>query len=260
MTKKLIVANWKMNPVHKIDAEELFTAVAAASLPQDVEVVISPPAIYLEPLSDLLSEHFAVKRTHLFLSAQDVFFKEAGAATGEISPAMLQDLGVRYSIVGHSERRAMGDDDIEIRRKVEALLADGIVPILCVGEPLEVRGLGAEESKNFVLAQLQADLPAPDSRFQIPDSVVIAYEPVWAISTATGHEDETPEDAVRMIIAIKDAMHSRFGREPRVLYGGSVAPANARDFLSRPEIDGVLVGKASLNAEEFSAILNAVHE
>lgn len=252
--QKLIVANWKMNPVHKEDAEALFRSVAGLSLPQNVEVVIAPPAIYLEPLRRILTAEFAIRETHLSLAAQDFFWKDEGAATGELSPVMLRDLGVKYAMVGHSEQRAMGEDDIAARRKTEAALRGGLAPLLCVGEPSEVRQLGFDEAKRFVLAQLAADLPDENVS---AERLVVAYEPVWAISTSEAHEDETPEDASMMIEAIGDYLRARFRGEFRVLYGGSVKADNARAFFSSAGINGALVGHASLDAEEFKKIVAA---
>jgi triosephosphate isomerase len=191
--------------------------------------------------------------TGVAYGAQDVSPHREGAYTGEVSARMLSDLGCRYAIVGHSERRRYhGESDTLVAEKAKRLLEEGITPILCVGEPLEVRERG--EAVPYTLAQLLGSLKGVEP--QSPDRLVIAYEPVWAIGTG---KNATPEDAEAMHQAIRQALAERYGEafasRVRVLYGGSVNPKNFADLLSMPNVDGGLVGGASLELESFLALL-----
>ena len=204
---------------------------------KNVEVVLAPPFIFLYKVYETL---YGGK---VKLAGQDVFWEKAGAYTGEVSPAQLKNLGAAYVIVGHSERRALGETDEIVGRKLTAVLEAGMTPILCVGEPADVRERGMEAAKEFVGKQLEV----------IEHKVfegIIAYEPVWAIGTGN---NATPGDAAEMITLIKSLVTSYRLPIP-VLYGGSVTSGNAGDFLNREEIDGLLVGGGSLNAEEFGEI------
>jgi triosephosphate isomerase len=226
-------------------------AFVAAFLPRvagvrDVEIVLAPPFTALAAVGAKLAG------SAVGLAAQNVNPEKQGAFTGEISPAMLVELGCRYGIVGHSERRALyGEDDALVARKAEALLAHGIRPIVCVGETLEQREGG--RSNAVVSAQLAgslATLPAERA-----DEVVVAYEPVWAIGTG---RTATPELAQEVHAVIRAELRARFGLAAdrmRIQYGGSVKPDNAARLLAQPDIDGALVGGASLEAESFSRIV-----
>ena len=196
-----------------------------------------PPSPYLFPIKE--------QNPKLTLGAQNVSFFEAGAHTGEVGRAILKDLGVEYVIIGHSERRARGEHDEEIRKKVIAALEAGLKPIVCVGEPLAVRELGHMGVEAFIKHQLSY-LPT-DQPF------VIAYEPLWAIGSG---DPATPEIASEMALFIKKRME-KLGITVSVLYGGSVKPNNAKSFLDVEGVDGLLVGGASLKVEEVQGIIDA---
>lgn len=243
--KSLIVANWKMN-TSLADANVLATMIVNGLRDVDnVTVVVCPPFVWLSEVADILAK----SSPQIFVGAQNCFYKENGAFTGEISAKMLESL-CQYIIVGHSERRKyFSETDSMISQKVEAVLAADITPILCVGEPIK-----KSDSIDLVVEQLKASLtgirPADYSR------IIVAYEPVWAISTETTGEIATGEYASLVCAAIKKAV----GKNVRVIYGGSVSEANVADFLSRPNIDGVLVGAASLKAKGFIALCKKVKD
>ncbi len=243
----LVAGNWKM---HKTVAEarELAAAVVHGTLPHGVEVALCPPFTALAEVSGVLADS-AVR-----LGAQDLFWEPQGAFTGEISPVMLRDFRCRYVIAGHSERRQhFGESDEVVAKKGKAAFAHGLIPIVCVGERLEERDAG--QTDRVVTRQLEiatAGLSVDQIR-----QLVVAYEPVWAIGTgraATGQEANRVSGMIRATLARKDpgaAEHSR------ILYGGSVTPDNAAEFSRLPEVDGALVGGASLDAQKFLAIVRA---
>ena len=248
-TRRPIVAgNWKM---HTTPAEGivLARAVLDAGLPTaEVDVVLCPPALGLVPLASVLAE------TPLRLGAQNVHWEDQGAVTGEISPAMLIGIA-EFAIVGHSERRAMfGDTDATVNRKIKTILAHELTPIMCLGESLEQRDAG--RTRAVVTEQTTAGLAGVTT--EQAAGTVIAYEPIWAIGTG---RNATPAQAEEAIGWIRDQVERDFGRETaaalRIQYGGSVNSGNCVDILSRPGIDGALVGGASLRAEDFVAIVRA---
>jgi triosephosphate isomerase len=229
--KKMIVGNWKCHPSSIKEAEELFRV-------SDREgVVVCPPFVFMSVGRDMLKK--------AVLGAQDIFWEE-GAFTGEISAPQVKDVGAFYVIVGHSERRAMGDTDDDVMKKAGAAVKAGLTAIVCVGEPAIVRAEGENDVKKFVTLQLSAIEP-----FITSGKIIIAYEPIWAIGTGNA---ATPDDAVSMISLIRSVA----GDGVKVLYGGSVSSLNAEDFLSRPEIDGLLVGGASSDPAEFGRLLAAI--
>jgi triosephosphate isomerase len=242
----IVAANWKMyKTVREAEAfvTDLLPRVASV---RDVEIVLAPPFTALAAVGAKL------RGSAVALAAQNVSPEKQGAFTGEISPPMLAELGCRYGIVGHSERRALyGEDDALVARKAEALLAHGIRPIVCVGETLEQREGG--RSFAVVSAQLAGSLAkVPAER---ADDVVVAYEPVWAIGTG---RTATPELAQEVHALIRAELRARFGSAAdriRIQYGGSVKPDNAASLLAQPDIDGALVGGASLEAESFARIV-----
>jgi len=247
MNRRILIAgNWKMNktPVETGDfIASFFPAIEGLSR---VEVAIFPPYTSLDRAGRLLAE------TTVRLGGQDLHFEPFGAYTGAISAAMLVSCGCRYVLVGHSERRRLfGDDDRIVRMKLEAALSSGLSPILCVGETVEERRAGTSDS--VVNGQLSAAL----ERFD-PERISIAYEPVWAIGTG---ETATPKIAQEMIGSIRRWIGFRFGESAadavRILYGGSVTPDNAAAILEEADIDGVLVGGASLDPARFAAIVRA---
>jgi len=246
--RPLVVANWKM---HKTVREAL--TYAEAFLPrareiEGVDLALAPPFTALEPLSR------ALLGSPVAWAAQNVHAEPAGAFTGEVSAPMLAELGCAFAIVGHSERRRLfGESSGFVARKVAALVAAGIRPILCVGEQLEEREAG--RAREVVERQLEESLPElPSGR---EDGLVVAYEPVWAIGTG---RTATPALAAEAHGWVRAALRSRYGGAAdriRIQYGGSVKPENASALLAEPEIDGALVGGASLDPESFAAIAAA---
>ena len=215
--------------------------------PLQSEAAVLPAFPILPVAKEVLAE------TQVGYGAQDVSAHKEGAYTGEVSARMLSDLGCRYAIVGHSERRRYHHEtDALVAEKAKRLLEEGITPILCVGEPLEVRERG--EAVPYTLAQLLGSLEGVNPPG--PEALVIAYEPVWAIGTG---RNATPQDAEAMHQAIRQALAELYGEEfarrVRILYGGSVNPKNFADLLSMPNVDGGLVGGASLELESFLALL-----
>jgi triosephosphate isomerase len=246
MRVPIIAANWKM---HKRVEEAIAFVEALAPRVQDLEgteIVLAPAYTALESLRG------AVSGTPIALAGQNVHSEAEGAFTGEISAGMLADVGCRYAIVGHSERRALfGESSTFVARKLHALLASEIRPIVCVGETLEERE--ADRTLDVIRTQLDeslADLP-PDRA----EEVVLAYEPVWAIGTG---RTATPEIAQEVHGAIRDHLKGRFpdaAARIRIQYGGSVKPSNIYALMEQPDIDGALVGGASLDPESFYAII-----
>jgi triosephosphate isomerase len=250
MRKPLIAGNWKMYK-NNTEAVELVRELAplVAGL-EDVEVAVCPPFTALADVSRLIADAAAT----ITLGAQDVYPADEGAFTGEISPPMLKALDVTYVIAGHSERREIiGEGDDLVAAKVRAVLDAGMTPILCVGETLEEREAGKAADK--VEGQLTVGLGAVETA-EIP-GMVIAYEPIWAIGTGM---TATPDDAQGMNSAIRRWVAGAFGDDAaasvRILYGGSVKPDNAAELMAMEDIDGALVGGASLKAADFAAIAN----
>jgi triosephosphate isomerase len=248
MRRKIIAGNWKMHMTHT-DAVSFVKRLQEelTMINTSYEVVVIPPFTSLSPVSTVIDKGI------LKLGAQNVFYEKEGAYTGEISPVMLKALGCDYVIVGHSERRKyFAESDEMIARKLKAVLIEGMTPILCVGETLEQREKGRH--KEVVESQLVSDL-AYLSVDEIK-RIVIAYEPVWAIGT--GH-NATPEQAQEMHEFIRNILEEKFGAsDVPILYGGSVKPENIRDISAMKDVDGALVGGASIKVESFvGIILNA---
>lgn len=240
--RKLLIANWKCNPDTAPRALALARKIhAGIPLGKGVDVAIAPPFPFLQLVSGAL--------TRAELGAQDLFWEDLGPYTGEVSWRQLKHFGVKYAIVGHSERRALlGETDEMINKKVHAAQGAGITPVLCVGEPKEVRKSGIAAAKRYVAAQLEKDLDGVRK-----GKIVIAYEPIWAIGTGT---PDSPKSAAEMIHYIKERVPHEMRKTLRVLYGGSLSAANADVFLKEPEIEGALVGGASLNPKDFIKIIN----
>lgn len=246
MRKPLLAANWKMNLTLN-EVKEFVNIIKKADIDyKERDVLIAPPYIYLQELKKSLKK---VK-----ISSQNIYFEESGAFTGEISPDMLISIGVDWTIVGHSERRQFfGDTDETINKKVLLSLQKGIKVILCVGEKLQEREAGIE--KELVISQLGMGLK--DVTSEMMKNIVIAYEPVWAIGTGKTAKSQDAED---MHKAIRDFLKGKFGRKisnnTRILYGGSVKPDNIKELMAMENIDGALVGGASLKADSFLKIVN----
>ncbi len=249
--RPLISGNWKMNLTH-LDAINLVQKLSysLADATRRVDVSVHPPFTALRSVQTILD----VDDVPIALGAQNVHWQAGGAYTGEISPAMLAKLNVRYVIVGHSERRQLfGETDEDVNKKVKAVLAAGMVPILCVGETLGEREEGRTAEK--VLGQLRAGLSGLDSAAIA--GMVVAYEPIWAIGTG---RTATPDDAQAVCAAVRRAIAADAGEAAaasvRIQYGGSVKAGNIAELMSGSDIDGALVGGASLDPEEFTAIVS----
>jgi triosephosphate isomerase (TIM) len=254
MRKKLFAANWKMN-LNPVEGRNLIAALRAvldpqaAALTRDREVLVAPPFLTIPAVSQALAG------STIALGAQNVHFQENGAFTGEIAPSMLQFFGVSHVIIGHSERRQIfGETDELISKRIAGAIANRLTPILCVGETLSQRDSGA--TLETVLGQLQKGLALIQS--DAASRIVIAYEPIWAIGTG---RNATPEQAQTVHGAIRELLSDSYGHDTaekiRVLYGGSVTPDNIDSLASKPDIDGALVGGASLKAESFARIVRA---
>ena len=247
MRRKFIAGNWKMNLDRKA-AVALAEAVAReADKFSQIDLAVCPPACYLEAVGQ------AIKGSRVVFGAQNVYHQPNGAFTGEISTSMLCDLGVKYVILGHSERRhILGETDAAINKKVHASLQAGLLPILCVGELLAERESG--RTLSVIQGQFEGSLLGVSAE-QLK-SVVIAYEPVWAIGTG---KVATPEQAEDVHLALRKIIAERYNDEIAQLvpiqYGGSVKPDNARDLLGQPNIDGALVGGASLKVNQYMGIV-----
>jgi triosephosphate isomerase len=244
--KKIVIANWKMNPQSQKEAEVLFRAITKGKISKKVDVVICPPVIFLEKLKKLSSK--------IALGAQNVFYEKKGAFTGEISAEMLSNLGVKYVIIGHSERRALGETNQDVNKKIKIALSFGLIPIVCIGE--EERD---ENHEYFNIIKSQIEECFDGLNKAILSRIIIAYEPVWALSTTEDRKDATPADSLEMVIFIKKVISDKFGGKfvmPRIIYGGSVDEKNCNDFLNNGGVVGALVGGASLNAEKFLKIIN----
>ena len=244
MRRLLIAGNWKM---HKTVGEAIELVRELKILVSDVtdrDILVCPPFTALYPVSQEL------KGSNIDLGAQNMFYELEGAFTGEISPLMLKDAGCSYVILGHSERRHIfGETDELINKKVLSALENGLIPILCVGETLEDRESG--KTKEVVERQVKEGLKGISS-----EEFVIAYEPVWAIGTGRTATPEQAQEVHEFIRSIIEGMFSKnVADRVRILYGGSVKPNNAADLLAMPDIDGALVGGASLKADSFSKIV-----
>ncbi|MBN2289496.1 MAG: triose-phosphate isomerase [Candidatus Glassbacteria bacterium] len=249
MRENIIAANWKMNHTGA-EVKEFFSRFLASYRPrQGVTVVVAPPGCYLAQAAQLAA---GAERVHI--GAQNMYFEAKGAFTGELSAAMLKDSGCSYVILGHSERRhVFGETDELISRKVSAALEAGLVPIFCIGELLGEREAGHTEE--VVSHQLKAVLPSLDASRMA--RLVIAYEPVWAIGTG---RTATPEQAQEIHALTRGIIAGIHGRELAdkvvILYGGSVKPDNVDSLMAAPDIDGALVGGASLEADSFLRLVN----
>jgi triosephosphate isomerase len=246
-----MAGNWKMHHTH-LEAIQVVQKLSYRLTSDDYErcdVVVCPAFTALRSVQTVIE----ADRLAIGLGAQNVFWEEKGAFTGEVSPTMLAKLGVSYVIVGHSERREiMGETDDMVNRKVKAVLAAGMTPIMCVGETLEERESGETAAK--VSRQVQAGLDGLSAK-QV-GGMVVAYEPIWAIGTG---RNATPEDANETIGTIRKMVAGLAGEGPaasiRIQYGGSVKPGNIAGIMAQPEIDGALVGGASLEADDFAQIV-----
>lgn len=236
-----------MNPLSQKEAERLYKEVVA-NLPvlKKTEVVICAPFIYLSSLKNILGK--------ISLGAQDAFWGEAGPFTGEISAGMLADLGIKYVIIGHSERRTLGETNIDINKKIKSALSFGLIPIVCVGDKERDENHGYF---NIVKNQIEECLDGVKK--ELLGKMIIAYEPVWALSTTIPRKDATSADSREMAVFIRKILTDKFGvktKMPTIIYGGSANDKNCEDFLTNGGVNGLLSGVASLNAEKFLQIIN----
>ena len=241
MSKKLIIANFKMNPATEKECLDLFKHYQkTAKKLKNVQFVMAPPFVFLP----------AILKEKGMVAAQDCFYEDSGAYTGEISPLMLKNMGVKYVIVGHSERRQLGETDELISKKLQAVLRNALVPILCVGETREEKESGKKEEV------IKRQISKAFSNFKLLTlnfKLVIAYEPVWAIGTGLAENPDSASETMNFISSEIKKIISKAGIT--IIYGGSVDAANIGAFLEKTIIQGALVGGASLKKEEFARIL-----
>lgn len=253
MRRPLVAGNWKMNldlPRGRKLVTDIRAGLDASGVGDHVEVAVCPPAIYLFPMVKPL-EGSAIR-----LGAQDLYFESAGAYTGEVSAEMISETGAKYVIIGHSERRhTIGhlEDDWMINLKVKAARRAGLTPILCVGETLAERK--AEQALDVLTFQLTAALVGVELRGS--DDLVVAYEPVWAIGTGQNATPQQAQDAHAHLRSELREIAGPIADEIRILYGGSVKPDNAEEIFQKPDVDGGLIGGASLKADSFVGIVRA---
>jgi triosephosphate isomerase len=242
-----IAGNWKMNKTVGESLDLIRELKKTLSGAEGVEVAVAPP------FTALFAAHKELEGSSIRLAAQNLYWEEKGAFTGEISPLMLQEVGCQYVIIGHSERRQFfGETDETVNRRIKAALVHGLKVIFCVGETSRER----EEGRTFFVIgeQIEGGLKGLDT--QRMGDAVIAYEPVWAIGTGKTATPEQAEEVHRFIRGRIEQVHSREVSEKiRIQYGGSVIPENIKDLMNQPDIDGALVGGASLKAESFSKIV-----
>lgn len=254
MKKKIIVGNWKMNPETSARAREIFSTISRrAKKFKQLEVVICPPAVYL----GLFKKSSAKTGKNFSLGVQDIFWERSGPYTGEISPAMALSLGASFAIVGHSERRARGETDLVVSKKALAAARAGLRAIVCVGErERDAGGAYFEFLKNQIKGSLAGARPRDLRR------VLIAYEPLWAIGKSF-KEAMKPADVYEMSLFIKKVLTDLFGKDAAlaapILYGGSVNFENAGLIVKEGEVEGLLVGRESLDPENFTKLLRTIN-
>ena len=249
MRKPIIAGNWKMNKTLSEATGFLQEIKSLIPSPEKVDAVVCAPALFLNELVQ------GAKGSDVKIGAQNMHFEESGAFTGEISPVALTDIGVSYVILGHSERREMfNETDEAVNKKAHAAFSHNLTPIVCCGETLEQREAG--ETNDFVGGQIEKGL-AGLTEEQVKQTV-IAYEPIWAIGTG---KSSSAEDANEVCAHIRSVVANTFSKEAaeaiRIQYGGSVKPENIKEYMAQPDIDGALVGGASLKSDSFLQLLEA---
>ena len=251
MRKPFVAGNWKMNTdaQSSVALAEGIASGSADVADRKVTVAVCPPFVYLQSVAR------AVGASNIAVGAQDIYFEPNGAFTGEINASMIKDVGCAYAICGHSERRhVIGETDELINKKVTAAIAGGLLPILCVGELLSEREAG--QTGNVVTRQLKGGLAGLG--VEKLSAVTIAYEPVWAIGTGvTASPDQAQEVHASIRKLLAEMYSDEVAQEIRIQYGGSAKPSNAAELMSQPDIDGLLVGGASLKVDDFLAIIQA---
>ncbi len=249
MNKKIIIANWKLNPIGTKKAKHLFSGIKkVASTLRNVQTVVCPPFVYINDLQKLVTGHRVV------VGSQDVFFENKGAFTGEISAGMLKDSGVKYIIVGHSERRALGETNNIVNKKIISALKEDINVVVCIGE---IERDENAEYLNFLRTEIKESLHGI-SKNKL-NKLTIAYEPIWAIGGSGGGTPDSPDETMETVLFIRKILSELFGKKNAmstpILYGGSVNKKNAEGFLSESGVQGLLIGGASLDAVHFGEIL-----
>ena len=243
MRKPFIAANWKLNKTIPEALGFLGEFLPLVSDVTEADIVIAPP------FTALLSVSERLRGTNVMLSSQDAFYEETGAYTGEVSPLMLRDAGCAYAIIGHSERRQyFGDTDETVNKKIKAALSSGLKVIFCIGESLDERQSG--KTNDVLKTQIAGGLKDVDI-----NDIVIAYEPIWAIGTGVTATTEQAQDTHKYIRGEIAASYGNKAESLRVLYGGSVKPENVGELMACPDLDGALVGGASLKADSFAKIV-----
>lgn len=245
--KKLVVANWKMNPESPSEAKKIFTAIKKGmSSLKGVDVCVCPPTVFLPELS----KQGTVRG--MTLGVQDVFYENIGAYTGQISPKMAQSYKAKLSIIGHSERRERGEDNVVVGKKAKHCIASGMTALVCVGERTR-----SDEGEYYTFVREEIEAVLSELKKTDMQHLVLAYEPVWAIGKAATEALE-PSALYEMVLFLRKVITERFGRtygkNVSILYGGSVKPENAKTFVHDGGVDGLLVGSASLDAKQFIAI------
>ncbi len=244
MRTPIIAGNWKMNNTIE-EGVALIEAIKAKDLDRNVEKLVCVPFTLLKDIKGLL------KGTDIKLGAQNMHWEESGAFTGEVSPIMLNELGVDYVIIGHSERRLyFCETDESVNKKVKSALVHNIKPILCVGETLEEREKGQE--KEIIKGQVENALKGIDDI----EEIVIAYEPIWAIGTGKTASSDEANDMIHFIRKTIEGLYGETSNKIRIQYGGSVKPSNVVELMGKGDIDGALVGGASLKADDFVDLVN----
>lgn len=251
---KFLIANWKMNPPTFNGAKNILKAVLGQNFSNSkIKTIICPPFVWLKPLIDF-------SKNKIDFGVQNVFWEDNGAFTGEISPKMIKNIGVKYVILGHSERRKnLAETNEMINKKIKQVLKNDLIPILCVGEDFKIRKKGMVGVKKFVLNQIKKDLAGLvnlDKNYEI----ILAYEPIWAISTSNIGIADTPRNASLIIEFIKNNLKKIGFKNYFVLYGGSVNSLNILEFLKQKNIDGALVGGASIKINEFKKMIQILNK
>ena len=246
MRKPIIAGNWKMNKTPS-EAKELVSALVPLVKDAKCDVVVCTPAV------DFAAVNEVIQGTNIKLGAENVHFKASGAYTGELSTAMLKEAGVEYVIIGHSERRQyFGETDATVNLRVKAAVEAGLIPIICVGEKKEEREAGYTNP----LVSYQTLIALTGLTAEQVKNVVVAYEPVWAIGTGLTATDEQANETIGVIRAAIRSVYGDAADDVRIQYGGSMNPKNCKGLMEQPEIDGGLIGGASLKSEDFSKVVH----
>jgi triosephosphate isomerase len=248
MRKPVIAGNWKLYKTNREAVDLVTRLIPEVKKNKGVDIVVAPV------FTALTSVKQAISGTNIMLAGQDCFWEEEGAFTGEVSPKLLLDAGCSHVIIGHSERRQFfGETDETVNKKIKAALAAGLTVLFCIGETLAQR----EAEKTFDVLKTQVTGGLSGIAGELLKSIIIAYEPVWAIGTGKTATDEQAQEAHAFIRSLVTGLYNQSaGDEMRILYGGSVKPENIKGLMTQPDIDGALVGGASLKAESFGAIVN----